>query len=240
MREADTDGTEGVAGGGASATRPAPPTRYVWTAGRIGFGIAALVGMALIVDGFVHGSPLEAATLAAWLLAVLTVLYAVFWRPAVVVDDTAVTLINPVRTVRVPWGALREIDTRFALTLITDDARYQSWAAVAPGRPPGTFSPSRRAKVHDLRMPPTISGEAPDAQAASRRLDGGAGATAFVVELAWAQWRDRQARAGSRDGVTEASGVPGDGDHVQVSGEPVVIIVFVVAVGMGVLGAAVA
>jgi hypothetical protein len=238
--------------------------------GRIGVGVAVLIALAMVFDSLVHDGALAAATTAAWLTAVLTVLYAVFWRPKLDVDEKGVTLRNPVRTVRVPWGALRGVDTRFALTLFTVEGKYLSWAAVAPGRPPGTFPPTRAPKVQDVRLPPPVSGEPPPSVAASRRLDGDAGAAAFVVELGWARWMDREARArwgaqasvddvgaGVDDagsavddvgaGVDDAGsavhdaaapaedGTPGD-DGVEVSTEPLVVVVFVVAMCLGVLG----
>ncbi len=59
-----------------------------------------------------------------------------FWFPSVTFDDDAVTLINPARTVRVPWAALIGTETRFALRLVTPGGSYAAFAAfaaLAPG-----------------------------------------------------------------------------------------------------------
>ena len=39
--------------------------------------------------------------------------------PSVVVHDGGITLENPFRSIEVPWAALVNVDTRFALTLVT-------------------------------------------------------------------------------------------------------------------------
>lgn len=67
------------------------------------------------------------------LLLLAYVGWALFWQPAVVVDDDGVVLRNPFRTVQVPWPALVTVDTRHALTLVTPRKRYAAWAAPAPG-----------------------------------------------------------------------------------------------------------
>lgn len=56
------------------------------------------------------------------------------WHPAVIVDDAAATLVNVARTVTVPWAALIDVDTKYALTLRTPGHAYPAWAAPAPGR----------------------------------------------------------------------------------------------------------
>lgn len=56
------------------------------------------------------------------------------WQLSVRVDDTAVTLVNVFSTVTVPWAALIQVDTRFALTLHTPWAKFTASAAPAPSR----------------------------------------------------------------------------------------------------------
>lgn len=56
------------------------------------------------------------------------------WRPAVTVDDDRVLVRNVFRTVSVPWAALIDVDTKYALTLVTPHRRVTALAAPAPGR----------------------------------------------------------------------------------------------------------
>jgi hypothetical protein len=98
--------------------------------------------------------------------------WALFWRPAVVVSDVGVELVNPVRRIGVPWEALAFVDTKYALTLGTGARRYSAWAAPAPGvwgarnarpehvsgLPETSYGPAQSIRPGDLRN--TVSGQA--------------------------------------------------------------------------------
>jgi hypothetical protein len=102
---------------------------------------------------------------AAPLLFIAYMGWVLFWRPAVVVRDTGVTLENPYRTITVPWEALATVDTRYALTLVTPRGKYAAWAAPAPGiwggrnarpehlrgLPGGSYGPGQSVRPGDLR-----------------------------------------------------------------------------------------
>ncbi|HRN28110.1 MAG TPA: PH domain-containing protein [Terrimesophilobacter sp.] len=60
--------------------------------------------------------------------------WAGLWRVAIVIDDQLIELRNAFSTVLVPWAALVQVDTRFALTLITPSGSFTSTAAPAPSR----------------------------------------------------------------------------------------------------------
>ena len=95
-------------------------------------GVAVLValgGLATVVaeqgpSGLLAGWPLIGVAYAGWWL---------FWYPAVVFAEDAVTLRNPLATIRVPWSALIDVDTKYALKLVTPSHAYTAWAAPAPG-----------------------------------------------------------------------------------------------------------
>lgn len=69
-----------------------------------------------------------------WVVAVAAAGWAAFVRPAVIVDAEGVTLVNPLRTIQVPWPALINVTTRYAMTLHTPTGKYAAWAAPGPGR----------------------------------------------------------------------------------------------------------
>lgn len=56
------------------------------------------------------------------------------WRVAITVDDNLIEVRNAFSTVTVPWAALIQVDTKFALTLVTPHGSYTSTAAPAPSR----------------------------------------------------------------------------------------------------------
>lgn len=72
--------------------------------------------------------------------------WSVFWMPRVEVGDDGTTLVNALRTVRVPWEALIQVETRYALTLRTPKRSYASTAAPAPGSF-GTWVANRDVRV---------------------------------------------------------------------------------------------
>lgn len=70
----------------------------------------------------------------AWPLAFFGALaVALFWRPRILIEDHAVTVVNVLRTFEVPWPAIQRIDTRFSLTLFTPQRKIPVWAAPSPG-----------------------------------------------------------------------------------------------------------
>lgn len=119
--------------------------------------------------------------------------WALFWRPCVVVSDSGVELVNPVRSIGVPWEALAYVDTKYALTLGTGQGRFTAWAAPAPGAlgarrarpehlsglPESSYGPERTVRPGDLGN--TVSGQA-----------------AVLVRRRWAEQVERGAVAGGR------------------------------------------
>lgn len=73
--------------------------------------------------------------------------WAGLWRPAVGVSDEAVTIVNVFSTVIVPWTALIQVETRYALTLVTPGGRYTATAAPAPGRLAAALSRREMGRV---------------------------------------------------------------------------------------------
>jgi len=57
-----------------------------------------------------------------------------YWRPEVEVSDGGVRIVNPWRTIHVPWPALDDVDRRWSLAVSTvDGRRFSAFAAPAPG-----------------------------------------------------------------------------------------------------------
>jgi hypothetical protein len=131
-----------------------------WLVAALGLAVTAAAGgpAALLGTG-----PLLLIGFLGWLL---------FWMPAVVIHDGGITLENPFRSVEVPWSALVNVDTRYALTLVTPARNFVSWAAPAPGiwggrnarpedlkgLPSATYGPGKSVRPGDLKT--TDSGQA--------------------------------------------------------------------------------
>jgi Bacterial PH domain len=71
---------------------------------------------------------------AAWMLAVVAVSYAVGWYPALVVDDDGLTLVNPLRSNRIPWPAVDDVTMGWLLEVRAGGRRYRSLAVPGPRR----------------------------------------------------------------------------------------------------------
>jgi hypothetical protein len=95
--------------------------------------VAALCLLAAVAVTAEEG-PSTLLTVWPWLAIVVGLAWALYWRPEVRVTDAGVRLVNPLRTIDVPWPALEAVETKWALTLVTAWGSYRAWAAPAPGR----------------------------------------------------------------------------------------------------------
>lgn len=148
---------------------------------RIALFVAAL--WLVLVIGWLWASArygLSAVLLQLPLIAFLSLaVYATCIRPVVAIREREVVLRNVLRDITVPWPALREIDTQYALTLTTTDDRvFRAWAAPAPSR----FSASR-ATPSDIKAIGWDKDELPPPASAHLRAD--SGTAAIYVRRAW-------------------------------------------------------
>ncbi len=152
---------------------------------RPGFGrlltlvMVAIGVLALVVTAIDRGA-IAAIRLGPWMVLLAGGAWALFWRPHVAVDDGGVRLVNVLRTVHVPWPAIRAIDTKWALTLVTAHGTFVAWAAPAPGvhaamrsaRQDAEHLPIARLQGEGMRpgdLPSSSSGDA--AQIVRRRWE---------------------------------------------------------------------
>ncbi|GAB3529926.1 PH domain-containing protein [Arthrobacter monumenti] len=140
-----------------------------WTLLAIGLVAAVVVNG---VDGLLTAWPLLALAYFGWW---------VFWYPSVQIDDDAVTVHNLMRSITVPWSALINVDTKFALTLITTRGRYTAWAAPAPG----VWGTHRGKPEHVQGLPATTYGAAESIRPGDLR-NTDSGTAAFYVRSRWA------------------------------------------------------
>jgi hypothetical protein len=94
--------------------------------------IVAVLGAAVLVFVAATSGLSDALVTVPWVLLFAACCWAIFWNPRVVVSDGGVRLVNITRTIDVPWPAITDIETRYALTLVTAYGRFAAWAAPAP------------------------------------------------------------------------------------------------------------
>jgi hypothetical protein len=203
--------------------------------------LAAAFCLWVDADLLLKGRIGEGVLAALWTVAALAALAAVFWRPAVVVDEEAAELRNVLRDVRVPWGALEAVDTRYALTLVAGGRRHQSWAAVSRGRPPRRRPSDGGSMLLRGRYEPVADDGpgAPDDEvgSASRHPRTASGATAYVVEERWRAWQQgARTRALLADTPgADTPGTDGPGAAVVVRWRPHLLVVAAGAAALAVL-----
>ncbi len=151
------------------------------------WGRALTIVLAVICAGMtlsvgLAGDWTDAALMAPWTGLVALLCWATFWRPCVIVSDGGVRVVNVSRTIDIPWPALRAIETRWALTLVTAYGRFTAWSAPAPGARSTMLS--RSATRRDA--PP---GGGDDVVRPSELLDTPSGEAAALVHRRWTALR---------------------------------------------------
>ena len=121
---------------------------------RSALGLAAacaVVGLLLLVSLARDWADNPQPLFAAWVLLVLALVWSVFVRPAVLLDDAGVTLRNVIRDVHIPWVELTDVESRWNLKVFAGDRCYTAWAISSQIERPrsvsggiiGSFSPGR-------------------------------------------------------------------------------------------------
>lgn len=103
-----------------------------------------------------------------------------FWYPRIEIGPDAVTLRNPLQVLRVPWPALIDVDTRYAMKLVTPRGRYTAWAAPAPG-----IIATHRGKATDVEGLPSISYGPGRSVRPGDLLNTDSGSAAYLVRTRW-------------------------------------------------------
>ena len=155
------------------------PRSGLWLAG-LAMAVAGLGVVSLLISrdvgAIVRFGPL--------LLLAGALAWAMFWRPNVEISDGGVHLRNVLRTVELPWPAIRRIDTRFALTLETAWGTYTAWAA------PTSTSRTLSHAPSDLRALPETSFGQGDTVRPGDLPGSPSGDAAALVRRRWEVLRD--------------------------------------------------
>ena len=153
---------------------------------RPAFGRAAAAAMIVVCASAalsVVGAGLDVVvSIWPWLALLGYAAWALYWRPEVRIDPAGVHVVNVFRTFDVPWPAIEQIETQWALTLVTRWGTVKAWAAPAPGR-----QAMRRAQPGDRR----IGGARPgDTVRPSDLPNTESGAAAMIVRQRWVRLRE--------------------------------------------------
>ncbi|MDD9205938.1 PH domain-containing protein [Georgenia sp. 10Sc9-8] len=160
-----------------------------------------LIAAVFLGSFLLAGGPVELLRYGAHPLLLAALGWAVFWQPRVELEPQAVTVVNILRSVRVPYAAITEVGTQWGLRLHTVAGHHDAWA-----------TPTRALNRRDDSEPGRAVGSTRtgDAQSVARMIErrrgdaapGHHGAAAAVT--AW--WNTREvvvlAAAAALSGLT--------------------------------------
>lgn len=177
---------------------------YVWLV----FAALNIIDLVFGVTGDATYS-LTAFTIGALLLLGCGIAYTVGLRPAIIGDEEAVTVRNPLRETRAPWPAVREIVGTNAVTVKFDgpggrELETRAWvhqtspraqakaeararrsqdktAAVLKGRTPAAYAAQQLNEIRDRRRSKAKSGAPDRAAEAEAEKDGATGTVGWSV-----------------------------------------------------------
>jgi hypothetical protein len=152
--------------------------------GRVLTGAIASIGVAVTIWTGIGYSWTDAAKAAPWMALLTLACWATFWRPCVAVSDAGVELVNVSRTVFIPWPALRGIETKWSLTLITAYGRFTAWSAAAPGARAALQS---RGSGEKYGRPAPGSG--PEGVRPGDLIDSSSGSASALIQQRWDKLR---------------------------------------------------
>ncbi|UFU14936.1 PH domain-containing protein [Curtobacterium sp. C1] len=117
-------------------------------------GLVALLGFFLLGDAAVRGSWDVVLTALGPLAVLVWALWVLTFRPSIRLDDDALTVVNPLRETRVPWGAVADVRLRWQIVVETTEGRKVScWGGPSLPRP----KPTRRGEPRTLPQPVEMS-----------------------------------------------------------------------------------
>lgn len=173
--------------------------------------LGALIAVAAVVSGID-----DAVATVPWILLFVTCCWVIFWHPRVIVTDASVRIVNVTRTIDVPWSSIVDLETRWALTLITDHGRFEAWA----GPPPSAGGAARTARRSRRR-----AGDERQSVTPTRTAKPGSRNAATIVRQRW----DQLDIDGSNDNTRRADDVPVIRWHWQIG----LIVAGLVALSIG-------
>jgi hypothetical protein len=154
-------------------------------------GLVLLVSMAW--QWAEHPEPLFAT----WVVFILAVVWSLFVRPAVLLDEDGVTIRNVVRDIHIPWVRVTDVECRWNLKVFVGDRAYTAWAISSQvGRP--KVSPGSLLGMTPRRLDTFASAGAHPSTSAPK-------VTASTVARAIEQAKEEYSEAVARGAIAAAS-----------------------------------
>jgi len=100
-----------------------------------GFYFLCFIFVGLVIESIISSELREIFISCAWATVAICIFYALMHKPKIVIFDEGLEIVNPISRHIIPWSDVRSIDTRYSLSVTTNDGKkIHAWAAPAPGR----------------------------------------------------------------------------------------------------------
>lgn len=90
--------------------------------------VCGVTGLVLLVPLAWNWADNPEPLFVSWVLFALALVWSLFVRPAVVLDDDGVTLRNVFRDIHIPWVRVTDAESRWNLKVLVGDRAYTAWA----------------------------------------------------------------------------------------------------------------
>jgi len=163
-------------------------------------GLAAacgVTGLVLLVSMAWQWAEYPEPLFATWVVFILAVVWSLFVRPAVLLDEDGVTIRNVVRDIHIPWVRVTDVECRWNLKVFVGDRAYTAWAISSQvGRP--KVSPGSLLGMTPGRLDTFASAGAHPSTSAPK-------VTASTVARAIEQAKEEYSEAVARGAIAAAS-----------------------------------
>lgn len=95
-------------------------------------GFLVILGAVVAVSGWGQDARLAVASVCCG-AALAGLGYALYWRPRMEIHGFGVRIINPLRSVDIPWAQIIDVRTRFTVTVVTEVGSHSCFALPAAG-----------------------------------------------------------------------------------------------------------
>ena len=113
--------------------------------------VSGVIGLVLLVSMAWRWAEDPEPLFLAWVLFGLALMWSLFVRPAVLLDDDGVTIRNVVRDIYIPWAKVTDVEFRWNLKVFVGDRSFTAWAISSqverPKRPSGGMFPMRPGRL---------------------------------------------------------------------------------------------
>lgn len=110
----------------------APPRVYRAASAPWLTGFLVILGVVAAVTGWGQNALLTVASVCCG-AALAGLGYALYWRPRMEIHGFGVRIINPLRSVDIPWAQIIDVRTRFTVTVVTEGGSHSCFALPAAG-----------------------------------------------------------------------------------------------------------